>query len=150
MHFKSSCQKQVLMAQFFQLQVSALEGHLCKTETQIDSLLRKLNAANDTIRSLQQELKDRDMALNQRIIDKQKVKQKYTYKMQHEQDKMSRELELKLKAQRDHLQVPIFQLRRIWLFCLYFRARQPIFVLIYCPSLASPTSRALRERKIKR
>ncbi|XP_058803765.1 kinesin-like protein KIF23 [Phymastichus coffea] len=84
--------------------VSALEGHLCKTETQIDSLLRKLNAANDTIRNLQQELKDRDMALNQRIIDKQKVKQKYTSKIQHETDKMTRELEMKLKAQREHLQ----------------------------------------------
>lgn len=36
--------------------VSALEGHLCKTEAQIDSLLRKLNTANDTIRSLQQEV----------------------------------------------------------------------------------------------
>ncbi|XP_011505660.1 PREDICTED: kinesin-like protein KIF23 [Ceratosolen solmsi marchali] len=84
--------------------VSALEGHLCKTEAQIDSLLRKLNTANDTIRSLQQELKDRDMALNQRIIDKQRVKQKYTSKIQHETDKMNRELEIKLKAQREHLQ----------------------------------------------
>ena len=36
--------------------VSALEGHLCKTEAQIDSLLRKLNNANDTIRGLQQEV----------------------------------------------------------------------------------------------
>ncbi|OXU27283.1 hypothetical protein TSAR_000351 [Trichomalopsis sarcophagae] len=84
--------------------VSALEGHLCKTEAQIDSLLRKLNTANDTIRTLQQELRDRDLALNQRMIDKQRVKQKYTSKMQHETDKMNRELEMKLKAQREHLQ----------------------------------------------
>ncbi|XP_033226200.1 kinesin-like protein KIF23 [Belonocnema kinseyi] len=84
--------------------VSALEGHLCKTEAQIDSLLRKLNNANDTIRSLQQELRDRDMALNQRIIDKQRVKQKYNHKIQAETDKMNRELEMKLRAQREHLQ----------------------------------------------
>ncbi|XP_034191468.2 kinesin-like protein KIF23 [Osmia lignaria lignaria] len=84
--------------------VSALEGHLCKTEEQIDSLLRKLNHANDTIRSLQQELKDRDMALNQRLIDKQRVKQKYNTKIQAETDKMNRELEIKLRQQREHLQ----------------------------------------------
>ncbi|KAJ8683831.1 hypothetical protein QAD02_019623 [Eretmocerus hayati] len=84
--------------------VTVLEDHLCKTETQIDSLLRKLNSANDTIRSLQQELRDRDMVLNQRAIDKQRVKQKYTSKIQHETDKMNKELESKLKAQREHLQ----------------------------------------------
>lgn len=84
--------------------VSALEGHLCKTEEQIDSLLRKLNNANDTIRSLQQELKDRNMALNQRLIDKQRVKQKYNTKMQVETDKMNKELEIKLRQQREHLQ----------------------------------------------
>lgn len=38
--------------------VTALEGHLCKTESQIDSLLRKLNSANDTIRNLQQEVRN--------------------------------------------------------------------------------------------
>lgn len=36
--------------------VSALEGHMIKTEAQIDTLLLKLNSANDTIRSLQQEV----------------------------------------------------------------------------------------------
>jgi len=36
--------------------ISALEGHLCKTETQIDNLLCKLNSANETVRSLQQEV----------------------------------------------------------------------------------------------
>ncbi|XP_012273994.1 kinesin-like protein KIF23 isoform X2 [Orussus abietinus] len=84
--------------------VVAMEGHLCKTEAQIDSLLRKLNGANDTIRTLQQELRDRDMALNQRIIDKQRVKQKYNSKIQAEADKMNRELEIKLRQQREHLQ----------------------------------------------
>ncbi|XP_076626871.1 kinesin-like protein KIF23 isoform X1 [Colletes latitarsis] len=83
--------------------VSALEGHLCKTEEQINSLLRKLNHANDTIRSLQQELKDRDMVLNQRLIDKQRVKQKYNTKMQLETDKMNKELEIKLRQQREQL-----------------------------------------------
>lgn len=84
--------------------ISAFEGHLCKTETQIDTLLCKLNSANETIRNLQQEIRDRDLALNQRLIDKQRVKQKYNTKIQVETDKMNRELEIKLRQQREHLQ----------------------------------------------
>lgn len=84
--------------------LTALEGHVCKTESQIDSLLRKLNNANETIKNLQQELRDRDLALNQRLIDKQKVKQKYNTKIQQETDKVSREWESKLRQQRQHLQ----------------------------------------------
>ena len=84
--------------------VTALEAHLCKTESHIDSLLRQLNSAKDQIKQLEKELGDRDLALNQRMIDKQRVKQKYTNKMQAETDKMSRELENKLRQQRYLLQ----------------------------------------------
>jgi len=45
------------------------------------------------------------LALNQRLIDKQRVKQRYNTKMQAETDKMNRELEIKLRQQREHLQV---------------------------------------------
>lgn len=45
------------------------------------------------------------MALNQRLIDKQRVKQKYNSKIQVETDKMNRELEIKLRQQRHQLQV---------------------------------------------
>ncbi|XP_057322889.1 kinesin-like protein KIF23 [Microplitis mediator] len=83
--------------------LDALGNHINKTESQINSLLRKLNSANETIKSLQQELRDRDLALNQRLIDKQKVKQKYNTKMQMETDKMNRELENRLRQQRLHL-----------------------------------------------
>ncbi|XP_034950215.1 kinesin-like protein KIF23 [Chelonus insularis] len=83
--------------------LDALGNHINKTETQINSLLRKLNNANETIKNLQQELRDRDLVLNQRLIDKQKVKQKYNYKMQAETDKMHRELETKLKQQQQKL-----------------------------------------------
>lgn len=51
------------------------------------------------------QLKDRNMALNQRLIDKQRVKQKYNTKMQVETDKMNKELEIKLRQQREQLQV---------------------------------------------
>ncbi|XP_011880524.1 PREDICTED: kinesin-like protein KIF23 [Vollenhovia emeryi] len=85
--------------------ISALEGHLCKTETQIDKLLCKLNSANEMVRGLQQEVKDRELVLNQRLIDEQKVKQKYNTKMLVKTGKMNRELEIKLRQQREHHQV---------------------------------------------
>lgn len=50
-------------------------------------------------------MRDRDLALNQRLIDKQRVKQRYNTKMQVETDKMDRELEIKLRQQREHFQV---------------------------------------------
>lgn len=53
------------------------------------------------------QLKDRDLALNQRLIDKQRVKQRYNTKMQVETDKMNKELEIKLRQQREQLQVII-------------------------------------------
>ncbi|XP_015179777.1 PREDICTED: kinesin-like protein KIF23 isoform X2 [Polistes dominula] len=84
--------------------ISILENLVCKTEEQIDTLLYRLNSANDTIRNLQQELKDKGMSLNQRLIDKQKVKQKYNNKIQAETAKMSKELETKLQQQREILQ----------------------------------------------
>lgn len=51
------------------------------------------------------QLKDRNIVLNQRLIDKQRVKQKYNTKMQVETDKMNKELEIKLRQQREQLQV---------------------------------------------
>lgn len=43
--------------------------------------------------------------MNQRVVDKQRVKQKYAAKVQAETEKMNRELDMKLKAQRDRMQV---------------------------------------------
>lgn len=53
------------------------------------------------------QIRDRDLALNQRLIDRQRVKQRYNTKMQVETDKMNKELEIKLRQQREHLQVII-------------------------------------------
>lgn len=55
-------------------------------------------------------MKDRDLALNQRLMDKQRVKQRYNTKMQVETDKMSKELEMKLRQQREQLEVIILTL----------------------------------------
>ncbi|XP_071570313.1 kinesin-like protein KIF23 isoform X1 [Temnothorax nylanderi] len=93
--------------------ISALEGHLCNTETQINDLSRELNNANDKVRSLQQEVRDRELALNQRSIDKQRVKQRYNTKMRVETDKLTREFEIKLHQGREHLQKQEDMLRQV-------------------------------------
>ncbi|XP_017759887.1 PREDICTED: kinesin-like protein KIF23 [Eufriesea mexicana] len=87
-----------------QKKICALEAHICKTEAQIDTLLYRLNSANDIIRHMKQELKNKGTLLNQRAVDKQKVKEKYSNKIQAETDKMSQELESKLRRQRELLQ----------------------------------------------
>ncbi|XP_060828110.1 kinesin-like protein KIF23 [Bombus pascuorum] len=87
-----------------QKKISALEAHICKTEAQIDTLLSRLNNANDIIRHMKQDLQNKSMLLNQRAIDKQRVKEKYNSKIQAETDKMSKELESKLRRQRELLQ----------------------------------------------
>lgn len=51
------------------------------------------------------QLQNKSMLLNQRAIDKQRVKEKYNNKIQAETDKMSKELESKLRRQRELLQV---------------------------------------------
>jgi len=61
-------------------------------------------------------VRDRDLALNQRLIDKQRVKQRYNTKIQVETDKMNRELEMKLRQQREHLQVIILIFYSIFIF----------------------------------
>ncbi|KAG7210213.1 hypothetical protein KM043_011765 [Ampulex compressa] len=84
--------------------ISSLEAHVCKTESQIDALLYRLNSNNNALREMQQELKDRDMTLNQHLINSQKVKQKYNTRIQVETDKMNKDLEIKLRKQREILE----------------------------------------------
>lgn len=57
------------------------------------------------INKISLQLKNKDVVINQRELDKQKVKEKYNSKIQAETDKMSKELESKLRRQRELLQV---------------------------------------------
>ncbi|XP_043480547.1 kinesin-like protein KIF23 [Leptopilina heterotoma] len=84
--------------------VSALECHIEKAEGQIDNLLRKIDSANNTIRNLQQTLQDKDVALNQTIIETQRVKQKYSNKLQKETEKINRQSEMKIREEYGQLQ----------------------------------------------
>lgn len=84
--------------------ISALEEHLGKTETEKYDLSRKLNNANDMNQNLQKKMKELEFELNLRLRDKQRVKQRYNTKIQVETDKMNKELEIKLRRQREHMQ----------------------------------------------
>lgn len=57
------------------------------------------------------------MLLNQRDIDKQRVKARYTNKIQAEADKMGKELESKLRRQREILQVFVYT--HVYIYALY-------------------------------
>lgn len=58
-------------------------------------------------------MKNKDALLNQRIMDKQRVKEKYSTKIQTETDKMSKELESKLRRQRELLQVQSYNFKHL-------------------------------------
>lgn len=60
------------------------------------------------IHGILSQLANKDMLLNQRDIDKQRVKARYTSKIQAETDKMGKELESKLRRQREILQVFVY------------------------------------------
>ncbi|XP_051176813.1 kinesin-like protein KIF23 [Leptopilina boulardi] len=84
--------------------VSALECHVEKAESQIDSLLRKIDNANNTIKNLQQSLNDKNVALNQTMIETQRVKQKYSNKLQKEAEKINLQSEMRMRIEHSHLQ----------------------------------------------
>ncbi|XP_066597445.1 kinesin-like protein KIF23 [Prorops nasuta] len=84
--------------------INTLQTHVCKAETQVDILIQKLNAANDAIRFLQQEVKNKDVVLNQKMMEKERTKIKYNNKIQAKTEKMNKELEDKLKQQRENLE----------------------------------------------
>lgn len=82
-------------------QISAFQGHLCEAEKQNDNLRCKLNNANEAVRNLQQEVKDRDLALNLREIDNRRAKQRLNTKFKVETEKMSKEMKIQLQQQRE-------------------------------------------------
>lgn len=76
---------------------------MCKTETQVDSLLRKLNDAKAKIERLEDQVKNKDVMLSQRKIDKDKVKQKVVAKIQAVESKAQKEADAKIRQQKEEL-----------------------------------------------
>ncbi|XP_071638039.1 uncharacterized protein [Temnothorax longispinosus] len=83
--------------------ISTLEGRVYKLQNNIDGLLYKLNDACDALRNLQQELRNKDRQLKEHILEKQKIIQRCNIKIQTERDRMTKEMEMKLKEQRERL-----------------------------------------------
>ncbi|XP_011705387.1 PREDICTED: kinesin-like protein KIF23 isoform X2 [Wasmannia auropunctata] len=83
--------------------ISTLEGRICKLQNHIDDLLCKLNNACDAMRNIQEELKDRDRQLQQHVLEKEKLIQRCNIMIEVETDKMTAEMETKLREQRERL-----------------------------------------------
>lgn len=80
--------------------IQALESKVCIHENTIDDLNRKLRDRDELINSMQSQLTEKRYLLNQKDLEKEKQRQKYTTKIAVENEKMSRELELKLRKQK--------------------------------------------------
>ncbi|XP_018317203.1 uncharacterized protein [Mycetomoellerius zeteki] len=87
--------------------IFTLKGRICKLQNHIDNLLYKLNNACDAMRNVQQELRDRDIQLQQHIqqhaLDKQKLIQRCSIMIQAETNRMTKEMQIKLQEQREQL-----------------------------------------------
>lgn len=77
-----------------------LKNKIVDLETVNDSLACKNDEYQDIIRSLKQTIDEKDLKINQKILEKEKVKQKFVIA----NEKMSQELDSKLRKQREHLQ----------------------------------------------
>lgn len=83
--------------------VKALESKVVIHENTIDELSRKLRDRDQIIEQLRAELYEKRNLLNRKELEKEKQRQKYTTKIAVENEKMSRELELKLREQKNKL-----------------------------------------------
>ncbi|XP_044756917.1 kinesin-like protein KIF23 [Coccinella septempunctata] len=77
-----------------------LKNKIVDLETVNDSLASKNEELQDVIRSLKRTIDEKDLKINQKILEKEKVKQKFVIA----NEKMSQELDSKLRKQREHLQ----------------------------------------------
>lgn len=80
--------------------VENLDTKIADLEMGNNNLIAKQRELEDVIRNLRNTIDEKDMKLNQNILEREKIKQKQAL----ESEKMSHELENKLKRQRQHLQ----------------------------------------------
>nr|XP_012219278.1 PREDICTED: kinesin-like protein KIF23 isoform X2 [Linepithema humile] len=81
--------------------ISTLEGRVCKLQNQIDGLLCKLNSACEAMRSMQQEVRNRDKQLKEQEIERQRIIQKYNARIEAEANRITKEMEIKLRKQQE-------------------------------------------------
>lgn len=90
-----------------------LETKISDLETVNDSLAHKNEELQNVIRTLHHTVKEKDLRINQNQLEREKAKQRAALNI----EKMSQELDVKLKKQRDHLnaamKVKDIQLRKV-------------------------------------
>lgn len=105
-----------------------MEGRVYKLQNQIDGLLCKLNSACEAMRSMQQEVntfvernvvfllfmiinivfvqvRDRDKQLKEQEIEKKRIIEKYNAKIEAEVNRITKEMERKLRKQQEWFEV---------------------------------------------
>lgn len=88
--------------------VSIHEKKIESMEIQNDDISRKLRDRENQIRDLQKELNQARHMLSMKDLEQEKQKKKYTTKLAVENEKYSREIDNKLRAQKDLLHVSRF------------------------------------------
>lgn len=77
----------------------SVENLIRSREDTIDELNRKLRKQESDIRDLQLQLNQKAQIINQKDLEKEKQRKKYTSRMAVESDMLKREMEQKLKEQ---------------------------------------------------
>ncbi|XP_045467433.1 kinesin-like protein KIF23 [Harmonia axyridis] len=80
-------------------QSTNLKNKMCDLEITKNKLASKNVELQDVIRSLKQTIEEKDLRINQKILEKEKEKEKFFIA----NEKMSQELDNKLRKQREHL-----------------------------------------------
>ncbi|CAD7081536.1 unnamed protein product [Hermetia illucens] len=80
-------------------QLNAIKSKAIVYENSLDELNRKMHEREELIKSLQKQLNQKQCLLNQKEIERERQKKKYTTKIAMETDKMHRKLESKLREQ---------------------------------------------------
>lgn len=82
----------------------ALENKIVIHESSLDDLNRKYRDQGDQLRTLQRQNNEKQQLISQKELEKEKQMKKFTSKFAVETDKMSRELEIKLKKQKSKME----------------------------------------------
>ncbi|CAG9826668.1 unnamed protein product [Diabrotica balteata] len=76
-----------------------LDGKVARLETEVCTLVTRNKELQDIIKSLHNKVNEKDLKLNQNILERERTKQKIALAS----EQMSQELDAKLKKQREHL-----------------------------------------------
>lgn len=107
--------------------IEAFETKIESHETKIEELTRKLRDRENQLKETQKELSQTKYLLNQKELDQEKQKKKFDNKRAVDNEKITREYEYKLRAEKDRMHVSInniiekFNAHELICMSIYFR-----------------------------